>query len=147
MSRRVNHLFTYGSLVVPDLMRVVTGGEHRHAAASLAGFERFLLQGRVYPGIVACAGGATPGRVYFDLGDAALDRLDYYESDEYVRERVEVVLESRERISAFAYVIPPAQRHLVSDRRWDEAAFMAHHLEDFLASTRHSMRLYEERSR
>jgi len=133
------HLFTYGSLVVPAVMQAVTRFEHRHRKAHLAGFERFMLVERIYPGIVESAGGKAPGRVYFDLGDDAFERLDFFESDEYRRQRVRVQVEDGALVSAFAYVIRPSHMHLISNQPWDEEAFVATEMPDFLERTRQWM--------
>lgn len=133
------HLFTYGSLVVPAVMQAVTRLEHRHRRADLAGFARFMLVDRIYPGIVESVGGKAPGRVYFDLDDDAFERLDFFESDEYRRQRVRVQVEGGALVSAFAYVIRPSHVHLITSEPWDEEAFVATEMRDFLERTRQWM--------
>jgi gamma-glutamylcyclotransferase (GGCT)/AIG2-like uncharacterized protein YtfP len=133
------HLFTYGSLVVPAVMETVTGRSFRHAVAQLRGFERFMLKGRIYPGVLEARGRMTSGRVYFDLDEDAISRLDYFEADEYDRRKVEVELDDKTIAPASVYAIPDRLESLMSDVEWDEAKFVAHELDGFLEQTRNSM--------
>ncbi len=141
------NVFAYGSLVVPDVMRVVTGNEHAHERATLEGFARFLLVDRVYPGIVPCVDEATEGRVYFDVEPHELERLDWFEAHEYEREVVQVRVGKEARHEALAYVIATEHRSIVSGERWDEARFVAEVLPEFLEYARLDMQAFEDQSR
>ncbi|MBB6431518.1 gamma-glutamylcyclotransferase family protein [Algisphaera agarilytica] len=129
-------VFTYGSLVIPAVMEVVTGRSFRHENATLRDFERFLIAQQVYPGIVPAEGMHVTGRLYFDVDEASLVRLDYFESEVYDRQTVEVELASGESTPAFSYVVSEQYRHLLSGEAWDEATFVERHLPNFLARAR-----------
>lgn len=101
-----------------------------------------MLKGRVYPGVTEALGCTTEGRVYFDLDEDALARLDYFEADEYVRRTVEVEVEGASPAQAFVYVIPEHLADLATDDAWDEAKFVAEDLERFLEQTRNWMSDY-----
>jgi gamma-glutamylcyclotransferase (GGCT)/AIG2-like uncharacterized protein YtfP len=141
------HLFAYGSLEVPTVMQAVTGRSFRNTRARILGFERYMLKGRVYPGIIHAASGETDGRIYFDLDENAFARLDHFEADEYDRVCVEVEVEAdggvqqkgETRIEAFVYVIPSDRRDLLGDDRWDEQEFVTERLAAYLADTRRWM--------
>ena len=138
------HVFTYGSLVVPEVMEAVTGRQFQYAESLLPEFERFVLKGQSYPGIIHTGHGSTVGRVYFDIDDESLERLDHFEDDYYVRQIVDVETLDHPELKAFTYVIPLDQRDLLSDDPWDESRFVAESLEAFLAWTRRSMKEYPD---
>lgn len=137
-----SHLFVYGSLVVPIVMQTVTGRSFRHAEACLHGFERFMLEGRVYPGVAEAETRSTRGRIYFDLDEDALARLDYFEADDYERRTLYVELADDSLVPASVYVISDILRDLLIDDVWDEAKFVAEDLENFLKQTRNWMADY-----
>lgn len=126
------NVFTYGSLVVPRIMRGVTGRSHACERATLVGYARYRLIDRVYPGLVPEAGSATEGQLYYDLDLDDLERLDAFEADEYDRHEVEVRTEAGQRVHAFAYVIAPEHRGIVAHVPWSEAHFVEHELEAFI---------------
>ncbi|MCB0337183.1 MAG: gamma-glutamylcyclotransferase, partial [Bdellovibrionales bacterium] len=74
----MNNLFTYGSLVVPDVMKVVTQKSFEYASAQLHGYSRYTFKDHAYPGIIHTGKGITGGVVYFDLDDESIARLDYF---------------------------------------------------------------------
>lgn len=111
------HVFVYGTLLVPDIMRQVTGRQYAGEAATLPGFRRYRLRGRSYPGIVPEAEGRVDGMV-FQVGPVALNAIDRYEDPCYERHAVEVKTEAG-MLEAYAYVIPDSRRHLLEPREWD----------------------------
>lgn len=141
-----SNVFVYGTLIVPEVMELVSGRAHVHAPGRLEGFARYLLVDRVYPGIVPAADGATEGRVYFDVDADGLARLDWYEADEYDREGLVVEIADGRRVEAETYVIAPEHHGIVSRAPWDEARFRAEHLARFLEHVREDMRAYAEAS-
>lgn len=117
MSVRRHHIFVYGTLLVPDIMREVTGRQYAGKAATLWGFHRYRLRGCSYPGIVPEADSCVDGMV-FEVGSTALAALDRYEDPCYERRSVEVETQAG-LLAAYTYVIPASHRHLVADRDWD----------------------------
>lgn len=113
-------------------MGTVSGRQFQNEEARLPGFERFLLKDQIYPGIIQTGHDHTDGRVYFDLDESTLDRCDYFEDDYYLRQTVEVTLADLTRVEAFVYVIKDTDQSLLSDRPWDEAGFVAEHLDEYL---------------
>ena len=141
-----SNVFVYGTLIVPEVMELVSGRAHVHATGRLEGYARFLLVDRVYPGIVPATNASTPGRVYFDVDDEGLARLDWYEADEYDRDEIVVEIAGGRRIEAWTYVIAPEHHGIVSRDPWDEARFRAEHLQRFLEHVREDMRAFAEES-
>ena len=123
------NVFTYGSLAIPEVMEVVVDCELEHTEARLHGYERFILRDRPYPAIVHTGENSTDGRLYFDLTQKFLHRLDYFEDDYYSCESVLVETSDNRNLEAVAYVLPGAQRDLLGPEPWDEVQFREVHLQ------------------
>jgi gamma-glutamylcyclotransferase (GGCT)/AIG2-like uncharacterized protein YtfP len=126
------HVFTYGSLMIPEVMRAVTGRDFRHEAAALAGYGRYRIRGESYPGIVPDGAAGVEGVVYRDVDPASIERLDRFEGDMYVRTAVTVVAPEGTRVPAETYVVRPEERARISDRPWSLAEFRARDLDRFM---------------
>ncbi|MEM1447072.1 MAG: gamma-glutamylcyclotransferase family protein [Planctomycetota bacterium] len=129
-------VFTYGTLMVPDVMWAVTEKHFQSCNATLHGFNRFRVRQEVYPAIVAAADASTTGRLYLGVDADSLKRLDDFEGEYYTRQSVTVTDENDEERHALAYVIADVHRHRLSEEPWDEAAFVEHHLPEFLKQVR-----------
>ena len=130
----MSELFVYGTLQLSDVMEAVTGRAFPSRAAHLEGYRCARLAGRTYPGITPEAGVRTPGRLYSGLDGDALERLDAFEGDLYARREVNVVSEDGAPASAFAYVIEPGSRALLTEDTWELEVFRERHGDEFLAS-------------
>jgi gamma-glutamylcyclotransferase (GGCT)/AIG2-like uncharacterized protein YtfP len=120
------HVFTYGTLMFPEVWRVVVGREFTAVEGTAAGLAIYRVQNAVFPGIVAAGErDRVRGVVYLDVDHASLARLDLFEDTFYVRQSVWVDCADGERRSADAYVIPPENRSLLTDEPWDRAKFLA----------------------
>jgi gamma-glutamylcyclotransferase (GGCT)/AIG2-like uncharacterized protein YtfP len=137
------HLFTYGTLVFPEVMEAVTGRRFESRTAVLRGYRRRMLQGRVYPGIRPAAADATEGRVYLEIDAAALACLDDFEGDEYERRRVEVGVQGGTLV-AEAYVVRGSASGLLTEVLWDPGRFTASQLRPYVERCR---RFRSERTR
>jgi gamma-glutamylcyclotransferase (GGCT)/AIG2-like uncharacterized protein YtfP len=129
-------VFTYGTLEIPEVIEAVTGRSFAATPARLKHYARFLLADATYPGIVHDSGSEVEGVLYWDIDRDSLVLLDRFEADFYRRETVRVVSNSHAAIAACAYVVPPTQRGLLSNRPWDRDHFIEHHLADFLVGCR-----------
>jgi gamma-glutamylcyclotransferase (GGCT)/AIG2-like uncharacterized protein YtfP len=125
-------LFCYGTLQFTDILRQVSGCRFTGVPATLDHYVCFTLHGEVYPGIVPVQGAQTVGVMYAGIGGAALRRLDTFESDCYVRERVCVHDAAGRSLQAWAYVVRPDARALLSEQPWDRGQFERMHLDTFL---------------
>lgn len=85
------HVFTYGSLMFPEVWNRVVRGRYRSCPARLEGYRRHALTDVSYPAIVAEHGADVEGVMYFDVDAADLARLDAFEGTEYRRDAVPVV--------------------------------------------------------
>lgn len=130
------NFFAYGTLEFPAVMEAVTGHGGASVPALLRDYERFLLAGRPYPGIVARSGAETGGALYASLDPGAFELLDRFEDDCYERRRVEVEREDGAAVAAFAYVIPEPRRGVLSREPWLRDRFAASHFPGFLEHCR-----------
>lgn len=126
------HIFTYGTLMLPEVMVAVTRQRFEYALAELDGYARYCIEGAPYPGLVPETDAATDGVVYFDVDPATVARLDAFEGDAYRRVRVEVCTVEGARVAAEAYVLVPAHRHRIVRQTWSLEAFQTEHLNDFM---------------
>lgn len=131
----VMNVFVYGTLLVPKIWETVTKtGGLVSREATLAGHEIRCVRDAVYPAIFASpdSGGSIPGRVFFDVPETALRRLDAYEDDFYRREEVHPEIEGIGKVSAQAYLVSAADvPRLLSPQGWSLAWFEKNGLEGF----------------
>lgn len=126
------HLFTYGTLEIPEVMEAVTGRALASAEARAKGFAKFLLKGRICPGMTAVKGATCSGRVYYHIDRRTLDILDAFEDEIYARERIEVEVEGGQFLQAYAYLIRPQDRECLTTIPWQPDEFMTTHLVRYL---------------
>ncbi|MGD8408091.1 MAG: gamma-glutamylcyclotransferase [Thiohalophilus sp.] len=126
------HLFTYGTLELPEVFTAVTGQVAHGVPARLPGYVRYRLRGEVYPGIIPSGKDSLDGTLYFDLEPLLHKKIDHYEDTCYEKQEVEVVTEAGETVIAMAYVIPENKRLLLSSIPWDQQQFIQEHMDNFL---------------
>ena len=126
-------LFCYGTLQYPRLMARVSGLRRHAQPAILDDYACYALTAAVYPGIRPEPGARTSGVIYDGINASGLARLDRFEGNEYVRERVQVQTAGAQRQQAWVYVIHPQLYASLSDRAWDCAWFERHHLAAWLS--------------
>ena len=129
-------LFSYGTLMLDEVMEVVAGRLFARCTAALAGFRRRGLRGQVYPAIVPASDETLDGVLWEALDLPTLARIDRFEGPLYERQLCSVAISSGELRSAFAYVLRPEHAGLLADASWDAAGFRARHLADFLGACR-----------
>jgi gamma-glutamylcyclotransferase (GGCT)/AIG2-like uncharacterized protein YtfP len=127
------HLFTYGTLMFPEVWRRIAVREAVSERATLNGFAIYRVRDAVFPGIIrAREVDRVQGVLYRDLDDEMLFELDAYESDFYRREPVWVTTDTGEHIECQAYVVPPSRREMLTSEPWDREWFEKHKLESYL---------------
>jgi len=119
------NLFTYGTLMVPEIMHQVAGCVLQSSEVTLEGYVRYGVRGEQYPGVTAQVGSRVEGILYLDVGSEPLRRLDAFEGRMYRRESVRVVQKSDQReLAAMVYVFRPEYEHLLTGEPWDLQRFM-----------------------
>jgi gamma-glutamylcyclotransferase (GGCT)/AIG2-like uncharacterized protein YtfP len=120
------HVFTYGTLMFPQVWKAVVGREFAAIAGSASGYAIFRVRDAVFPGIVAAGDrDNVSGVVYLDVDQASLARLDLFEDDFYRRESLWVDCEDGQRRAADAYVVPHENRSVLTDQIWRPDEFVA----------------------
>src|SRR5262245_16469921 len=103
MGTELTTLFTYGTLMYPEVLEALLLRTLSGTPAVLRDYERRRIEGKPYPGIFPCAGASVPGVMYSELDRLTLELLDRFEGMLY--SRVEVVLETGSGSApALAYV-------------------------------------------
>ena len=129
------NVFVYGTLLVPKIWETVTSTTGLVSRpAELDGYVIRRVRDAVYPGIVEAPQDETRvgGRVFFDVPEAALRRLDAYEDDFYVRDEVRPVVGGLGPVPAQAYLVPTADAgRILSADPWTLEWFEANGLEGF----------------
>ncbi len=130
------HVFTYGTLMFPEVWQVVVGRQFVTMAGHAAGFRIVRVRNTLYPGISAAAPtDAVEGIIYLDVDTAALARLDSFEDDFYRRQPIVVACNNGRQLEAQAYVVPPERRDVLTTESWSGDGFVARgDLDRFLAS-------------
>lgn len=129
------HVFTYGTLLLAEVMEAVTGERFASVPARLDGHERVCVRDAVYPGARAAPGASIDGILWLDVGEDALVRLDRFEGEMYERRAVSVATAGGAR-AAQVYVVGAAHEDLLVATPWDLDEFRRRHLETYLARCR-----------
>jgi gamma-glutamylcyclotransferase (GGCT)/AIG2-like uncharacterized protein YtfP len=144
------HLFTYGTLMFPEVWQAVVGRQFETSPAQLPGYRICRVAGALYPGIIAVdspltpdlrplTSSSVPGLLYFNLDADSLARLDAFEGHEYIRRSVTVFCKDDtcalgRELTADTYIVPTDSAHILTPEPWTAADFLAHgHLAEFLA--------------
>lgn len=128
----MTHVFTYGTLEIPEVMEAVTGRTWVSAEARAKGFAKFLLKTRIYPGMTVVQGSICSGRVYYHIDHGTLEILDAFEDEMYAREHVDVEVEGGRPLQAYAYLIRPQDREWLTSTPWHPEEFKSKHLVRYL---------------
>ena len=125
--------FFYGTLIDPDVRRLVLGAVPKGAEiqpAWLPGFTvRYVLRAR-YPAIMRKPGVRAPGLAVSGLSTAQAKLLDRYEGDGYRRETRLVRLSDRRQIAAQVYL--PKAKLRTGPRLWSHESWRRRDKDYFL---------------
>ena len=133
-------LFVYGSMRDADVRALVLGPECPEVRAEPAWMPRAttaLVPGESYPYLVSVEAARAPGEVLYGLDATCLDRIRFFEGDEYAF--VECVIERRggERIAAMHFGgVGIAQAPIVA---WSLERWQANEKARFLSMAREYM--------
>jgi gamma-glutamylcyclotransferase (GGCT)/AIG2-like uncharacterized protein YtfP len=119
------HVFTYGTLMFPEVWHAVVGRSFQTVEGNAAGFEVFRVRDAVFPGIIAGAGACSaPGVVYLDVDPMSMDKLDRFEDGFYERGEIAVDCRDGQRRMAEAYIVPAENRSLLTSEPWSRESFL-----------------------
>lgn len=125
------HIFFYGTLMCPKVYEAITGKPLEAENATLNDFKIYSLQNRVYPGIIPSINSEVKG-LLAKVDQAILDRLDYFEGEEYTRTLVEVIDTKKQLMKAWTYILKESHYSLAQVEGWDYKEFVEIHLENYL---------------
>ena len=125
----MTNVFTYGSLMYPEVFRPVALANPQCLRARLDGWSRHAIRARTYPAAVPATGAGIEGVLWMGLDEDAMTRLDRFEGDEYERQQVLVTLPGGDRVDAQVYRWLDVTSLLPGD--WSSDDFERHHLLDF----------------
>jgi gamma-glutamylcyclotransferase (GGCT)/AIG2-like uncharacterized protein YtfP len=114
-------VFTYGSLMFPQVWERVVRGRYRSIAAEAGDHARYAIHGQTYPGMIGQPGARVCGLLYFDVSDDDVAALDEFEGGDYQRRWLDVRLAEGGILRAAAYLYLPTQ--LLSGSPWLPQAF------------------------
>jgi len=126
------NVFTYGSLMFDEVWRAVVGRLGASTPGRLDGFEAWRVAGQTFPGLTPAAGHRVAGRIWHDVTDAELARLDTFESGMYQRELLPVMADGGAALACWTYLVRPDSRGLLLAQPWDREEFRRVHLPAFL---------------
>jgi gamma-glutamylcyclotransferase (GGCT)/AIG2-like uncharacterized protein YtfP len=119
------HVFTYGTLMFPEVWNAVAGRAYSSVDGTLRGFAIYTVRDAVFPGIIAAnQSDHVRGVVYLDVDDDSLARLDLFEDDFYRREALSIDCSDGQARTAHAYVVPAENRAILSDQPWRRDEFV-----------------------
>ncbi|WP_028582552.1 gamma-glutamylcyclotransferase family protein [Desulfogranum japonicum] len=130
----MSHVFTYGSLMFPQVWNRVVQGRYNAQRVALRGFERKCVKGEEYPVIhpVDDTWSLVQGVLYRDVGEEDLQRLDVFEGEYYQRQTRMVMSEGGYVEPAEVYVVHEDFTHIIDHRPWDVERFKEHGIQKFL---------------
>jgi len=129
-------VFSYGTLMFPEVLEALTEKHFEFEELSLAGYERRLVRGEIYPAVREEARSRISGRLWFDIDDLSLEILDFFEDVLYEHRNVELASERRGLSKARLYVVPKHLEARLSDALWYESEFREKHLVHYLPRCR-----------
>lgn len=106
----LTNVFTYGSLMFPEVWSRVVRGAYRAAPATLQDCARFAIVGETYPGMIEQPHASVAGIVYFDVAADDLAALDAFEGGDYQRAERDALLDSGAVARVATYLYLPAAR-------------------------------------
>jgi gamma-glutamylcyclotransferase (GGCT)/AIG2-like uncharacterized protein YtfP len=120
------HVFTYGTLMFPEVWQAVVGRQFETVEAKAHGYAIYRVRDAVFPGIIASGEcDCVRGVVYLDVDQPSLTRLDRFEDDFYRRETVWVDCEDGQQRTANAYVVPNENRGVLTEETWQADQFVS----------------------
>jgi gamma-glutamylcyclotransferase (GGCT)/AIG2-like uncharacterized protein YtfP len=120
-------LFVYGSLLFPDVLKVLIGRDPKRVPSAVIGWRVVAISGKLYPGLVPSERSSASGHLLLELTDAEWRTLDAFESNFYELYRVS----TDQGEPAWVYALTRAEVPLAE---WDCDAFVQNSLESYLES-------------
>ncbi len=132
-------LFSYGSLMDADILRLVIGDEIESTSmrpAQLAGYRCVQLPNESFPVLQAEAGKIVQGQLIENLSALATDRIRFFEGDEYELEHCQVQTDAGARQALYcADVTSPGELNvpwLLADWQREHKVLFSKRVENYM---------------
>jgi gamma-glutamylcyclotransferase (GGCT)/AIG2-like uncharacterized protein YtfP len=113
------NVFTYGSLMFPDVWRIVVGKDFETIEGAAVGYSILRVQGASFPGITPADETChVAGLVYLDVDAESVARLDRFEDTFYDRLSLAIDCRDGKKRSADAYVVLAKNRQVLTAEPW-----------------------------
>lgn len=146
-------LFVFGSLMDPDVLALVSGmpiDAPQMQASTASGFRQCEVSEESYPVLVADQSAQCHGLLISGLTCEALQRILFFEGDEYTLESIQVHRESapdnRSHQSVNAWYFHDTGAYTIRPESWDFGHWQSHHKASFLEGTKKYMQLFGQMS-
>ncbi|MBW1730653.1 MAG: gamma-glutamylcyclotransferase [Deltaproteobacteria bacterium] len=127
------NVFTYGSLMFPEVWLRVIGKSYEKTEARLPGYQRRKVKNEPYPALISgVPTDNVEGILYLDVSTSDLASLDRFEGPFYQRIEVQCELQDGRRLPAHVYIFRGEYTHLLEDETWDPVWFAKVGLHEFL---------------
>lgn len=126
------NIFTYGSLMFPEVWEKVTGLNAPGMAATLDGHVACRIRGQSYPVLRKEQGGLVSGVLYKTVPPEAVARLDVFEGSFYERVPVTVGTKEGRPQPAWVYRAARPDHPDILPERWEAGRFARDGLPSFL---------------
>jgi len=127
------NIFAYGTLMFAQVWEAVASRRYPSEEARISGHVRKRVRGMSYPCMIDSEpDNHVDGRVYFDVDDEDIHRLDLFEGDLYERCCRKLVLADGRAVMADTYIIKDRYRQLVDTVNWDPDGFEKTDMAEFM---------------
>jgi gamma-glutamylcyclotransferase (GGCT)/AIG2-like uncharacterized protein YtfP len=126
-------VFVYGTLLLAEIQRLITGKVFPSRPATLFGYRRGLVRGETYPSVEPDEGSTVEGLLLSGVDANSLRRLDAYEGQSYVRIQVPVRDETSGQLTTcWLWRLRPEVGAEITREAFDLALFVQRDLPAFL---------------
>jgi gamma-glutamylcyclotransferase (GGCT)/AIG2-like uncharacterized protein YtfP len=125
-------LFCYGTLQIPEVIKVVTGKTHKGVKAKLPGYAMYRARNKEYPGVVRSSNSETVGVLYTDIGENELGELDLFEGDLFERKLLNIIQRDKKKCDAWVYVVPDQNKDKLTKDPWNLKDFLKNDINNFM---------------
>jgi gamma-glutamylcyclotransferase (GGCT)/AIG2-like uncharacterized protein YtfP len=139
-----DHLFVFGSLMDEDVLALVTAmasSDLQTVAGTVNGYKQCEVEEESYPVLVPCEGAVTDGVLVSGLTVQAIERVLFFEGEEYRLQSVEVLAGEGQSVVP-AYYFCDTGAYTVRPDAWDFAHWRDFHKPAFIESSRAYMSLF-----
>jgi len=126
----MQHVFVYGTLLFPEVVKGLTGYSFQTIEATLNGYHRCTVKNSDYPAIVKKPGSQVDGKILLNLDNRSYEILRFFEGDEYQCISVDVQT-ANSKYTACVFIWMGANE-MLEKADWNPELFKKNGLTDYL---------------